>query len=267
MVNGVGLGISHGAVGGSVTLSFNDNVKLSFGDDADGVIVLDSAGLAADAELAGVIEGTSDHQGSAANSVILSNITDDGDMMFLVSDGGNSLEFLLADADVARVTLGWGMTSLEFALGGAKEMIYTTGLMAFQQAAEISTTAGGLKLNPFGAVLLEGNNLIDLSILRGRASANLKISANQTINNVNARRVVVTTLDTTGDADIDAAYAVPTATETTPFWAQRADITTPLIGTLDASFLTFKWVPADDSVTVFVNDGGVIRSVSIGTVT
>ena len=74
------------------------------------------------------------------------------------------------------------------------------------------------------------------------------------------------TIDTGGNSDIDVAYVVPTGTETTPFFAQRGDVTTPLTGTLDASFLTFKWDPADDSVTVFVNDGGTIRSVAIGTV-
>ncbi|KKN67784.1 hypothetical protein LCGC14_0458170 [marine sediment metagenome] len=140
--------------GGTAPLILNDDVLLKGGDDGDWVAVLNSAGLAADDELTDVIEGTSDHQGTAANSFILSNITDDGDMLFLVSDGGNSKEFLFADADVARLTLGWGMTSLEFGLGGAKEMIYTTGAMAFQQATAISTTTGHLNLSPNGKVVI-----------------------------------------------------------------------------------------------------------------
>lgn len=167
----------------AATKIFGDDVALAFGADSDIVALNRSTSLAADEELTDVIEGISDHQGVAANSLIISNITNNGDIMMLVSDGGNSKEFLLANADIAALTFGWGFDSVDVALAG----------------------------------------------------------------------VIV-------------AGAVLTATPSTPFWMQRADVTTPLSGTLTASFLTFRWDSGDDGVHVYVNDGGTIRSALIGTV-
>ncbi len=62
------------------------------------------------------------------------------------------------------------------------------------------------------------------------------------------------------------AEAVPTGTTSTPFWAQRAAVTTPVDPVLPANFLTFKWDSADDKVYVYVNDAGTIRNAVIGTV-
>jgi hypothetical protein len=70
-----------------------------------------SAANGVDTEIGGLIVGTSDHQGTAANSLVLSNIDDDGDIQMLVNDGGNSLEFLLADGDTAILHLGHGMAA------------------------------------------------------------------------------------------------------------------------------------------------------------
>jgi hypothetical protein len=85
-----------------------DNVALTLGSTGDVRVQLRSAAISADEEITNVIEGTSNHQGAAANSLITSNITNDGDMVFLVSDGGNSLEMLRFDGDVGRVDLGFG---------------------------------------------------------------------------------------------------------------------------------------------------------------
>jgi len=94
------------------TLEIGNDVLFTLGDDNDIVQILRSTALAADAEVTNVIVGISDHQGVAANSFILSNITTDGDIIMLVSDGGNSLEFLLANADVADLQLGFGMATV-----------------------------------------------------------------------------------------------------------------------------------------------------------
>jgi len=91
---------------------FGDDEKVTFGDDGDVVLMLRSTTLSADEELTDVIEGTSDHQGVAANSLLLSNITNDGDVLMLVSDGGSSKEFLLADSDSADLILGHGMATV-----------------------------------------------------------------------------------------------------------------------------------------------------------
>lgn len=99
---------------GGQFITVGDNLKFALGVNADTVMINRSTPLAADTELSVVIEGTSNHQGVAANSFILSNITNDGDMMMLVSDGGNSLEYLRADADVATVDLGFAMLITKF---------------------------------------------------------------------------------------------------------------------------------------------------------
>jgi len=118
-----------------------DDILFRYGGDTDVVALLRSTTLAADVELTTVIEGTSVHQGVAANSFIGSNITNDGDYMLLVSDGGNSLEFLKADADVAALRLAHGFTTFEIGLGGTLRSSYTAGAWAFQEATTISSTS------------------------------------------------------------------------------------------------------------------------------
>lgn len=67
-----------------------DDVLWKLGTDDDIVLLNRSATTSADEEVTNVIEGTSVHPATAANSLIISNITDDGDILILASDGGNS---------------------------------------------------------------------------------------------------------------------------------------------------------------------------------
>lgn len=93
----------------SATQTFGDNILLIQGADADIVYKLTSAAVAADAEPdAAVYKGTSDHQGTAANSLVLSNTTPNGDFQGLVNNGGNSLEWLLVDTSAKKISLGFG---------------------------------------------------------------------------------------------------------------------------------------------------------------
>ena len=85
------------------SLTFGDEDLLRWGTNADVVSLLRSTSLSADTELSGIIEGTSDHPGVAANSLIISNITDDGDIMFAISDGGNSKGMLKLDGANGKV--------------------------------------------------------------------------------------------------------------------------------------------------------------------
>ncbi len=95
----------------SAGFTMTDNVSISFGTDND-IKITHRDLLAADQEVTGLIEGTSNHQGYAADSLVISNITNDGDIMMLVSDGGNSKEVMLANADVADLQLGHGMATV-----------------------------------------------------------------------------------------------------------------------------------------------------------
>ena len=73
---GSGISFSHSPVAGT-----GDDALLTLGAGTDAALVLRSTALSADAELSGVIVGTSDHPGVAANSLIIANQTADGDIM------------------------------------------------------------------------------------------------------------------------------------------------------------------------------------------
>ena len=83
--------VGRGMIGGEgrrsseEAINLFDNVFLRLGDDTDCVITLSSAGLSANEELADVIVGTSVYANAIpANSLILSNVTDDGDIVFFM---------------------------------------------------------------------------------------------------------------------------------------------------------------------------------------
>lgn len=96
-------------------VKFNSNVRVQMGTNGEVALTLRSASLGADEELSNHIEGTSNHQGYAANTLLLSNISDNGDMIFLVSDGGDSIEMIKMTAATAELSLGWG--ALKIGLG------------------------------------------------------------------------------------------------------------------------------------------------------
>jgi hypothetical protein len=91
-------------------VTVGDDEKLTLGTNSDAVIRTKSDGASADVELTGSIEGTSDHLGFAANSLIIGNITDDADIAFFVSDGGNSKGQLLLKGSDNTVQIGGGAT-------------------------------------------------------------------------------------------------------------------------------------------------------------
>src|SRR3990167_2685498 len=79
-------------------LGVNDDVSIELGTDDDSVIRHRTAVLAADTALTDVLEGTPVTEALAANSLIISNITNDGDILVAASDGGTSNEFVKVDA-------------------------------------------------------------------------------------------------------------------------------------------------------------------------
>ena len=155
------------------------------------------------------------------------------------------------------VGAGSGLTMPAFTAAGN-----ITGGSGFQ----VATSAGNLVLNPAGQLEFSNKEMRGVGAYRSNTGSDLWVFANHDNAEATPVKVRIITLDPVADAPIVAAEAVPTATPTTPFWAQRADVTTPIDPTLAASFLTFKWNPANDQVSVYVNDGGVIRSAVIGTV-
>ena len=100
----------------SSTVRWNDDILLNMGTDGDIALVLNSAGLCANAELTGVIVGTSVYSDDIpANSLIISNITNDGDLVFFGATGGNSIEAFRIDTSTNGDVLGgfstttWGL--------------------------------------------------------------------------------------------------------------------------------------------------------------
>lgn len=95
---------------------FGDDVKLQLGTDGDIAQVLRSSVLNANTTLAGVIVGTPVTPAQAANSLIIGNITADGDMLLVTQTGGNSHAFLWYDtsAKILRLYSGDGVEVAKF---------------------------------------------------------------------------------------------------------------------------------------------------------
>jgi hypothetical protein len=125
-----------------------DDIIMGIGSDSDIAILNRSTSLSADAEVTNIIEGTSDHLGVAANSLIVSNITNDGDIMFVVSDAGNSKGLLKLDGANGRVVIHGG----DLLMSGAQKIyFYDIGgeymssdgsTLAITGATTISSTLG-----------------------------------------------------------------------------------------------------------------------------
>ena len=112
-----------GTFTGGIGIDLGDDDRIDGGDGDDWTIAHVSLITAADAELANIIVGTSDHQGASTNALIISTTEDDTDILMLVNDGGNSKEFLKADAANATLTLGWGMTTIILAPTGTNVIL------------------------------------------------------------------------------------------------------------------------------------------------
>lgn len=158
----------------------DDNQLLTFGADNDIAIVLNTAALSVDAELTNVIEGTADTLATAANSLLLSNITDDGDIHIMVSKAGDSHTAFLADGSTGDTILNAATgQSVDLYVAGSKEYDFSAsaadfsgndldniGFLILNAATEpastevylVNDTSGDLTLNA-----LSGKNL-NLSI-------------------------------------------------------------------------------------------------------
>jgi len=80
-----------------VKITVNDDKLLKIGTDADSVILNRSTSLSANTALANVIVGTPDTEAIVANSLVISNTTQDADIHIIGNDGGNSQTFVWID--------------------------------------------------------------------------------------------------------------------------------------------------------------------------
>lgn len=112
-------------------LYLGDNAGAYLGVDQDGGLYFKTASIIADEEIAGVIEGTSDVLATAANSIYLFNITNDGDIHIVVSKGGNSYTAFLADASTGdTIVMAASGQSVDIYIAGTKELDISASAMA-----------------------------------------------------------------------------------------------------------------------------------------
>ena len=88
----------------------NDDVSLNLGSDSDDAIRHKSTATLADTAVAGVLTGTASRQALAADSLIISNTTQDGDLGIYVAGLGatTSLEAIWIDASAGLIEFGHG---------------------------------------------------------------------------------------------------------------------------------------------------------------
>src|SRR3990167_3881599 len=86
-------------------LGVNDDVSIELGTDDDSVIRHRAATLDADTALTDVLEGTPVTEALAANSLIISNITNDGDILVAASIAGTYNEFIKVDGSAGVLAL------------------------------------------------------------------------------------------------------------------------------------------------------------------
>jgi len=89
----------------AVSIGFADDIIFTLGDDDDIALVLRSTILNINTPLANVLIGTPVTPAIAANSLIISAITADGDILMAGNDGGNSKAFLFFDASTPDLYL------------------------------------------------------------------------------------------------------------------------------------------------------------------
>ena len=143
-----------------------DGDMLHLGTDADIAILHSADVISGDAELTNAIEGTSVHPATAADSLIISNVTDDGDILVLVSKAGNSNSVFWADGSTGDTSImASASASVDVYIAGTKEIDYSTGSLSFQQATSIGTATGNLTLAAVsGADVLIGDNVVLLAV-------------------------------------------------------------------------------------------------------
>ena len=159
---------------GTPAMNVGDNVKLTLGTDADGALVERASGLNANTALTGVIVGTPVTPAVAANSLIIGNITADGDMLLSVQTGGNSRAVLWHDTSASTTYLYSGagievvkLASAALTLTGAVANVGTwrrsgAGLFGFGAAEAVTLVSNAATITkPYVILDAEGAGTTD----------------------------------------------------------------------------------------------------------
>lgn len=126
-------------VGGD--LGVNDDVSLELGTDDDSVLRHKSATNVANTALTDVLIGTPVTQATAANSLIISNVTASGDILIAANRGGASEEYFFADSSAGTLTLTGpgGVVSVE---SGTTEVLRVNSATVIEIPDSVQLTLG-----------------------------------------------------------------------------------------------------------------------------
>jgi len=132
---------------GGTDIIMTDGDDLNFGSGGD-IMLRHSGAVSANAEVTTIIAGTSVHPGVAADSLIVSNITASGDIMFATNRGGNTEAHMLFDASAGDTFLyARGVEALKIAGGGAMTITPALTVTGAITASSNVTVTGNLTVN------------------------------------------------------------------------------------------------------------------------
>ena len=168
-----------------------DDILFTLGTDGDGAILNRSSTLTANTALTNVLIGTPVTPALAANSLIIANKTQDGDVLFAVNDGGNSQGLIWLDGSAGTLNFPLGVTmgdTKAINTGLANDDYFTIGavdnddnlideMMRFVGSATPHITIGapsayGLKLDPTISGVIFGDLSDSYDLLLRLYSAN-----------------------------------------------------------------------------------------------
>ena len=132
------------------TALYADDTLFGIGTDSDGALINRSTILGANTALTGVVVGTPVSQAVAANSLLIGNVTADGDMAFYVQTGGNSNQFMFADASAKVLYFGQTGWAVNILNGAVKLTLGTVSAFATTQPTNTLVLRAGTA--PAGAI-------------------------------------------------------------------------------------------------------------------
>ena len=237
---------------GSTDLIVTDDIDVAFGTTSDILVRNRSTSLGADAEVTDLIIGTSVHPGVAANSLIASNITASGDMLFATNRGGNTEAHMLFDASAGDTFLyARGVQAMKITGGGA--VVVTPSITA--NGGVVGDVTGDLTGNADTATL-----------------ATLATSVTVSANNTTAETIFPTFVDAaTGtqglETDTGLTYNPNTGafTSTTFVGALTGDVTgTADVATVATTVTITDNESTDESNAIIFTAGGDVDGGNIG---
>ena len=141
---------SNGLTVPTAPMGLSDDVSLELGTDDDSVIRHRAAVLDANTALTDVVIGTPVAQAQAANTLMISNVTADGDIALYVNSGGHSQQAIWLDASAKVAYIGQTGWAVDVLNGAVKLTLGTPGAFATTQPTNTLVLKTGTA--PVGAI-------------------------------------------------------------------------------------------------------------------